>query len=79
MEEALPVAHLARTCGFAGWEEAQRYVDQQTHSAEQFAFTRGRATTQWGKYGHPVPHDHVFSHGGPLPVALLRDERGNTG
>ncbi len=29
VEEALPIVHVAQSCGFAHWEAAQTYVDEQ--------------------------------------------------
>lgn len=57
VEEAIPVVHVARTCGFANWEEAQRYVDAQAHSEEQQRFLRERNLSPWSS----GPHEHLFS------------------
>lgn len=58
VDDAAPVLKIAQTCGFAGFEEAQRYVDDQRQSDEQRAFLQSRRV-QSGWPGRP--HDHVFS------------------
>lgn len=56
-EDALPVVHVAKTCGFAKCEEAERYVDAQRHSAEQSVFLRTRLLP----VPMPATHEHVYS------------------
>lgn len=77
-EDARPVALLARTCGFEKADEAERYLRDQEHSAQQVEFISRRKaeidtagpgwvrTVQWHHpgTGQPLPHDHVFSTAG---------------
>jgi hypothetical protein len=63
-EDAAPVAALARACGFERAEEAERYLRQQQHSAEQLRFrqTHPEEVKRWVR-GERA-HDHVFSSAG---------------
>lgn len=62
-EDAQPIVQVARTCGFTGWEAAQRYVTEQQHSDEQLRFLNERHVaglpSAWN-----IPHDHVYSTAG---------------
>jgi hypothetical protein len=59
VDDAMPVLHIAETCGFAGFEEARQYVESQADSPEQREFLKTHLTQRdlWP----PRPHDHVFS------------------
>jgi hypothetical protein len=59
VEEALPVARVARVCRFERSEEAERYVRAQEHDPQQQEFLRQRR--ERGQRTFNVPHDHVFS------------------
>lgn len=71
VEDALPVVHVAKTCGFADWEEAQAYVDAKVHAQESEAFRVSRigqpdypsrpAGLLIGQLPRVIEHDHVFS------------------
>ena len=68
-EDAVPVARLARTCGFERAGEIERYLRNQIHSDEQQQFIRDHREVvekyrAMSGYGYPVPHDHVFSSAG---------------
>lgn len=64
-EDALPVAKLARICGFPRVEEAERYLAAQMESEEQQSFLlrhkEAREGVWDGQLYGPPPHDHVFS------------------
>jgi hypothetical protein len=59
VEDALPIVQIAKACGFAGWEEAQRYVNAQAHSEEQARFLRERSIPKYDAMRQP--HDHIYS------------------
>lgn len=69
-EDAVPVAELARACGFEKAEEAERYLREQLHSREQEEFinrlNRERTDRRIYVKGfmHGQTHDHVFSSAG---------------
>jgi len=63
VEDATPVAKLARVCGFEHADEAERYLREQEHSEEQQRFITSHAIPGIGAYPAP-PHDHVFSSAG---------------
>jgi len=75
-EDALPVAKLARVCGFPRVEEAERYLQEQMHSEEQQIFLQrhNKARDVMRILDNPAdrasfrnvapPHDHVFSSAG---------------
>jgi hypothetical protein len=80
VEEAVPVVHVAETCGFAKYEDAQRYVDELRHSSEQerFIAERGLDYRYGFPYGRPpLEHDHVMSSAGRCmwPGCRERDGR----
>jgi hypothetical protein len=57
---ALPVCHVALTCGFDGMEEAERYVAEEVHKEEQRAFWK--ADPESARYWYPTPpHKHAYS------------------
>jgi hypothetical protein len=58
VEDARPVVHVAKTCGFTDWEQAQKYVDDQIHSLEQQRFRTERRGARPISHG---PDQHIFS------------------
>jgi hypothetical protein len=60
VEDALPVVAIAKTCGFASAEEAERYVDDQRFSTEQRAFIDARQISYSPSSEEPPAHDHIF-------------------
>ena len=61
-EDALPVAHIAKVCGFKGCEEAERYVRAELIREEREAYwkVQPQASSWWNPEQLPY-HDHVFS------------------
>jgi len=62
VEDAVPVAVIARLLKFKQAEEIERYLRHQQHNREQQEFLARR---QDAKAHRPLPeHDHVFSSAG---------------
>ena len=63
-EDAVPVAVVARACGFERVDEVERYLNEQLHSVEQGQFLDAHREARL-RYPYTLPeHDHVFSSAG---------------
>jgi hypothetical protein len=59
VEDAVPIAEIAEVCGFAGIEEAERYLRQARHEEEEGEYRKAHPESRRA-YGDQR-HEHVFS------------------
>lgn len=76
-EDALPVAEVARACGFDRSEEVERYVRQALHRKESDEWQAlQRFHRQAYRDGQDIPHDHVWSSVGKCMWTYCKAVRG---
>jgi hypothetical protein len=66
-EDAVPVAELAKICGFEQREEVQKYIDKRLAWQDTYTFLleHPEAGRPGYRAGHrTVPHDHVYTRAG---------------
>ena len=64
VEDAIPIAEIARVCGFKECEEAERYIAAQRHAEERQEYWRRHPEAGYGMWHDPQPHEHVWSSAG---------------
>lgn len=67
VEDALPVVLLAKACGFADYERAEKYVRDKQHAEQTAVFINSNleaGKAHWSKIPSVVNHDHVYSAAG---------------
>lgn len=62
-EDAVPLAELARLCGFEDSEEAERYLRNEIHRREQTEYfkTHPESADYWTRSDPRSEHEHVWS------------------